>query len=569
MFWPRAGTALLTATATLVVVPAAVGGITDVSDRQELVSCTYAGAQAPAAKRARYADACRSAADVELPAAGLAVSAAAPVTYENPVYGSSFPDPGILSDSSTDYYAYATGSGFPIIKSTDLVHWEQVGKAFGARPSWVVQSGDSHPWAPSVLRSPTPCPGTNSPGCYFMYYVGLSGQHTPVTHCIGVAWSMTPSGPFTDLGPIHADDGATDLAGRPPGCGDAGGYGNIDAAPFVDSDGSVYLYVSTSRRCAQPTTSSCPYEPVISVFSMTSPPTRVASGRKPLFGATPGGWEQEPGHAAQVENPWMEKRGSTYYLFYSGGFYGASYGMGYATASSPTGDPGYPAFAKSALNPILSETAEVLSPGGGSVTTGPDGGSWLVYHGRAGDYGQPRTLRIDPLFWSGSSVVTPGPTTGPQTSSQPVPQPVPPEDATAPETPIESGPSGAEASPAPITSQADLTPPVLGLGGRRIQRARRRIAVIGRATSEDLWCTASGRVRVRGSGKAFTLKGVRASFIARGDSATLTLRATRRAVRAIRRALHRGRGVRAKLSIEARDAAGNVTVEKRAIELVR
>ena len=89
--------------------------------------------------------------------------------------------------------------------------------------------------------------------------------------------------------------------------------------------------------------------------------------------------------------------------------------MGYATAPSATGGIAHSAFAKSAHNPILRETDAVLSPGGGSVTVGPDGGSCIVYHGRACDYTQPRTLQIDPLFWSGSSIVTPGPSTGPQT----------------------------------------------------------------------------------------------------------------------------------------------------------
>lgn len=419
---------------------AGVGGITDISDRQELASCRYAGAKAPAAKRGKYTEACQSAAAVEGQTSGVASMSTLSVTYENPVYGSSFPDPGALRDSSTDYYAYATGGGFPIIKSADMVHWDQIGRAFSQRPAWVVQSGDWHPWAPSVLRSAGSCPGTTSPGCYFMYYGGLSAQHTPATHCVGVAWSLSPAGPFTDLGPIQAEDGSEDLAGRPPGCGDAGGYSNIDAAPFVDGDGSVYLYLSTGRRCVQPTTGSCPYEPFISVLPMADTPTRAEGDRKPLFGATPNSWEQEPGHAAQVENPWMERRGSTYYLFYSGGYYRASYGMGYAMASSPTGGTAYSAFAKSALNPVLRETTDVLSPGGGSVTIGPDGGSWLVYHGRAGDYTQPRTLRIDPLFWSGSSVFTPGPTTGPQT--------FPAEDTTAPQTTIDSGPSGAAGSAA-------------------------------------------------------------------------------------------------------------------------
>jgi hypothetical protein len=616
---------------------AGAGEITDISDGQELASCKFARAKAPASKRPRYTDGCQRAASAERESSAFVAASAASFTYENPVYGSSFPDPGPLRDSSTDYYAYATGGGFPILKSPDLVHWERVGRAFSTRPTWVIQSGDWHPWAPSVLRSARACPGTTSPGCYFMYYVGLSAEHTPATHCVAVAWSLTPSGPFTDLGPIQAQDGATDLAGRPPGCGDADGYGNIDPAPFVDDDGSIYLYVSTSRRCVQPTTGSCPYEPVISVLPMTDTPTRAEAVRKPLFGATPGSWEQEPGDAAQVENPWMEKRGSTYYLLYSGGNYLASYGMGYATASSPTGGSAYFAFAKSALNPILSETADVLSPGGGSVTTGPDGGSWLVYHGRAGGYTEPRTLRIDPIFWSASSVVTPAPTIGAQT--------VPSGDIGAPQTTIDSGPSGATesagadftfsssearssfecrldggtfepcrsprgytelpygqhtfevraidsfgnadstpaarswtvgtAAPEASTGSApalmplaDVTPPVVRLGGKRRQLARRTIGVIVRATSEDVWSTVSGTVRIAGSRKAYALKSVRERFIVRGGASTFNLSLSKKALRAIRRALRSHRSVTARVTMDARDAAGNITATKRTIALI-
>ena len=96
--------------------------------------------------------------------------------------------------------------------------------------------------------------------------------------------------------------------------------------------------------------------------------------------------------------------------------------MGYATSAAPT-----EGFEKSSLNPILAETDDVLSPGGGSVVAGPGGESWLVYHGRTGAYTEPRTMRIDPVYWSGESVSTPGPTTGPQT--------FPPEDPPAPPDP--------------------------------------------------------------------------------------------------------------------------------------
>jgi dTMP kinase len=112
------------------------------------------------------------------------------------------------------FHAMQKTYGFEIInanRSPGAISGELIASSNSGRPSWVVQSGDSHPWAPSVLRSSESCPGTTSPGCYLMYYVGLSGQHTPVTHCIGVAWSLTPSGPFTDLGPLQAEDveGAT------------------------------------------------------------------------------------------------------------------------------------------------------------------------------------------------------------------------------------------------------------------------------------------------------------------------------------------------------------------------
>jgi hypothetical protein len=526
------------------------GGVTDISDRQEAASCRYARDHASAAKRPDYVRTCRAAAQAE--AGTNAVAAATePFTYENPVYGSSFPDPGALANGSTDYYAYATGGRFPIIKSADLVHWEVVGHAFGARPSWVVQTGDWHPWAPSVLRSPRACPGTTSPGCYFMYYVGLSGQHTPTTHCVGVAWSLAPSGPFTDLGPLQAENGGTDAAGRPPGCGDSEGYSNIDPAPFTDDDGSVYLYVSTGRRCAQPTTGTCPYNPSLAVLPLTDTPTRAAGARKPLFGGTAGTWEQEPGTAAAVvENPWMEKRGDSYLLLYSGGSYLASYGMGYATSASPT-----EGFAKSSLNPILAETDDVLSPGGGSVTIGPGGESWLVYHGRAGAYSAARTMRIDPVYWSGTTVFTPGPTTGPQTfpPEQPPAPPDPPPAEPAPAEPSSSPAPDAPAAPVEVAAPPDLTRPLFGL---RLKRTRGRLRIIAGPASEDAWVTVTGRARIAGSRRPVRLRAIRARFIAAGDTAGLRVRLPRRAMRVV-------------LTVVARDAAGNVTAKGRTIRLRR
>src|SRR5215212_9947185 len=56
------------------------------------------------------------------------VRASGSTTYQNPVFGS-FPDP-MAHFTGVEYYAYSTGSRFPVIRSTDLVNWESVGTAF-------------------------------------------------------------------------------------------------------------------------------------------------------------------------------------------------------------------------------------------------------------------------------------------------------------------------------------------------------------------------------------------------------------------------------------------------------
>jgi arabinan endo-1,5-alpha-L-arabinosidase len=411
---PRAtALAVLSLCAVALAVPASapaagIGGTTRITDGQEQRSCDYATTHGSATKRQGYARACQEVtASDSASKLRVAASSKRRTTYQNPVYNFSFPDPGVLRNTSSDYYAYGTGSLFPVLHSTDLVRWESVGTALASRPSWVVPTGDSHPWAPSVLRSAGSCPGTTSPGCYYLYYVGLSGQHTPSTHCVGVAISQTPAGPFSDQGPVK---GPLDATGRPPGCGDDAGYSNIDPAPFVDpADGRAYLYLSTNRRCDAPTPNPCPILPTVSVLPLNPDLVSAAGPRSPLFAGTAGTWEQG-GQEPKVENPWVQKRGSTYYLFYSGGDYTGAYGMGYATSSSPTDS-----FAKAPSNPILRQTADVLSPGGGSGTTGPAGGDWMVYHGRAGSYTAPRTLRIDPIVWQrNGSVQIKGPTTGVQ-----------------------------------------------------------------------------------------------------------------------------------------------------------
>jgi hypothetical protein len=72
--------------------------------------------------------------------------------------------------------------------------------------------------------------------------------------------------------------------------------------------------------------------------------------------------------------------------------------MGYATASSPLGP-----FRDYGRNPILRPGGGLVGPGGGSLVTGPHGGTWLAFHAWTGSAGYEhhgqRTLRLAPVRW--------------------------------------------------------------------------------------------------------------------------------------------------------------------------
>src|SRR5262245_9754281 len=74
---------------------------------------------------------------------------AADATYTNPVLPGDFPDPSIIR-SGQEFWATATssewGPQFPLLRSSDLVNWEQVGAVFPHRPAWA----SANFWAPEI-----------------------------------------------------------------------------------------------------------------------------------------------------------------------------------------------------------------------------------------------------------------------------------------------------------------------------------------------------------------------------------------------------------------------------------
>lgn len=118
--------------------------------------------------------------------------------YKNPVFEPILADPTVLRDPKSGlFYAYGTqddwGDGvgsrlIPILTSTDLTNWQNIGQAFESKPVWKKNGGL---WAPEVVY-------VN--GKYVMYYAYSTwGDPNPG---IGVAVAAQPQGPFIDKGKL-------------------------------------------------------------------------------------------------------------------------------------------------------------------------------------------------------------------------------------------------------------------------------------------------------------------------------------------------------------------------------
>src|SRR5436190_15096455 len=143
--------------------------------------------------------------------ATVALQAADPSSYSNPVLAGDYPDPSVIRVGD-EYWATATTSEwaplFPLLRSRDLVNWEHVGNIFERRPDWAVGNF----WAPELHEHK---------GTFYVYYVGRK-RGGPLS--IAVATADKPTGPWTDHGQLIGQDA-----------------GSIDAFPVVDTDGTRYL----------------------------------------------------------------------------------------------------------------------------------------------------------------------------------------------------------------------------------------------------------------------------------------------------------------------------------------
>jgi xylan 1,4-beta-xylosidase len=269
-------------------------------------------------------------------AALLVPSLQGAVYYSNPVMPGDHADPSVIRVGN-EYWATATSSEwgpyFPLLHSKDLVNWELAGPVFSKRPEWATANF----WAPEIAEHQ---------GRYFIYYTARK-QGGPLA--VAVATADHPAGPWTDHGPLVAQDA-----------------GSIDGVPFTGEDGRRYLIWKedgNSRRL--PT--------ILWVQELNEEGTRLIGQppRELLRNDLP--WE-----GAVIEGPFVVRRDGWFYLFYAGGACcgrGCSYAQGVARSRSILGP-----YEKHPDGPLMTGSELWKCPGHGSIVEDGQGRYWFMYH---------------------------------------------------------------------------------------------------------------------------------------------------------------------------------------------
>lgn len=307
--------------------------------------------------------------------------------YTNPIFDGYFADPFILQYEG-HYYAYGTapaseeGHQFPILSSSDLVHWQQEGWALESLPD------KTSYWAPEVVHED---------GKFYMYYsAGISGDKG---HQIRVAVSDHPHMRFVDTGHILTPD--LPFA--------------IDAHPFRDHDGQWYLFYAKdflSHEGDYQIGTGIVVDRLLDMFTLAGQPQIVIRpfAEWQLFEADRPMYDQKYDWYT-IEGPSLRVHNNRYYCFYSGGAWEReNYGVSYVVADHPLG----PYTRPSDENAIFQSVQGIVyGPGHNSFIKTNAENEYIIYH--AWDITRTaRKMCIDRLIWDGDKPILHGPTWTPQ-----------------------------------------------------------------------------------------------------------------------------------------------------------
>ena len=270
------------------------------------------------------------------------------------LYDGYFADP-FVARTDEGYVALGTrpsppegeaGMRFAVLSSPDLKRWDYRGGALIGLDSSL---GDEY-WAPEVVHAD---------GQWWMYYSvgrGIQGHH------LRVARSRDPYGPYEDL----------DIDLTP------GELFAIDPHPFVDDDGSVYLFFARDVLQGERPGTHLALAP-LEEMTRLGPASEVLrpyadwqiyERSRPMYDGVYD-WHT-------LEGPSVVRRLGRYWLTFSGGAWtGSDYTVSWAVADHPRG----PWHAAPTGAPTLLRTDdEFIGPGHNSLVVGPDGRDVIAFH---------------------------------------------------------------------------------------------------------------------------------------------------------------------------------------------
>jgi beta-xylosidase len=300
--------------------------------------------------------------------------APSPLSWQNPVVASDFPDPSAVRVDGV-YWATSTSTasapGFPLLRSTDLLSWEVVGTIFTRPPRWAKDSL----WAPEIVVDET---GTR------VYYTARK-RRGPL--CVAVASAPTPAGPYTDHGPIVCQPA-----------------GSIDPAVVRDTAGRPYLvWKEDGNAVRRPSR--------IWIKRLRKTGLGLIGPRRELL-RNSARWE-----GSVVEAPEIVAHDGWLYLFYSGNVYGpppvCAYALGVARSRSIFGP-----WQRNPANPILRSNQAWRCPGHASPVSDENGRLFVLYHAyRAAGGSVARVGLLDAVTWTDDGWPTVNGGQGPSTTT--------------------------------------------------------------------------------------------------------------------------------------------------------
>ncbi len=299
------------------------------------------------------------------------------MSFDSPVYSGHLPDPFAFAAEGV-YWAVGTETDnskrdrvLPMVRSTDLIHWEPVGDVLVTIDE---TRGDSF-WAPEVAEDG---------GRYYLYYAAGKGGHV-----IRVAVSDRPQGPYLDCGRPLVDKTVVPFS--------------IDGHCFRDDDGQRYFFYAVDfadTENGQRAGTSIVMDRMKSMTELAGEPMTVIRAQhdwqlfqadREMYGRR---WDW-----FTIEGPFVKKHEDKYYCFYSAGCFGnGTYGADYLVADSVLGpwrDEGINEGARF----LFSIPGKVIGPGHFSILTTQDGKDLVVYHAWNREMTM-RQMHVTPLLWT-------------------------------------------------------------------------------------------------------------------------------------------------------------------------